>query len=52
MQMEGIGFGLAGKFPLLRPGMPIDVVFALDENEWNNQKTLQLRVIDIAAGLA
>lgn len=48
-RMEGIGFGLAGKFPLLGPGVPLDVVFTLDENEWNNQKTLQLRVIDIAA---
>jgi single-stranded-DNA-specific exonuclease len=47
-QMDGIGFGLAGKFPLLQTGVPIDVVFTLDENEWNNQKTLQLRVIDIA----
>lgn len=47
-QIDGIGFGLAGKFPILTTGMPIDVVFALDENEWNNQKTLQIRVIDLA----
>jgi len=25
---------------------PIDVVFKIDENEWNGNKTLQLRVID------
>jgi single-stranded-DNA-specific exonuclease len=48
IQMDGIGFGLAGKFALLQTGMPIDVVFVLDENEWNNQKTLQMRVIDLA----
>ena len=45
--MDGIGFGLAGKFHLLGTGAPIDVVFTLDENEWNNQKTLQLKVIDL-----
>ena len=27
VQMDGIGFGLAGKFALLQTGMPIDVVF-------------------------
>jgi single-stranded-DNA-specific exonuclease len=45
--MDGIGFGLAGKFHLLNTGAPIDVVFTLEENEWNNQKSLQLKVIDI-----
>jgi single-stranded-DNA-specific exonuclease len=42
----GIGFNLAEKFSLLQPGKPIDVVFNLDENEWNNEKHLQLKVID------
>jgi single-stranded-DNA-specific exonuclease len=46
--VDGIGFGLAGKFPLLQRGEPIDVVFTLEENEWNNQKNLQLKVIDLA----
>ncbi|MBS1603026.1 MAG: single-stranded-DNA-specific exonuclease RecJ, partial [Bacteroidetes bacterium] len=46
--MDGIGFGLAGKFPLLRTGAPIDLVFTVEENEWNNQKNLQLKVIDFA----
>ncbi len=43
---NGIGFNLAEKFPLLLHKMPIDVVFTLDENEWNGEKTLQLKVID------
>jgi single-stranded-DNA-specific exonuclease len=47
-RMNGIGFGLAEKFPLLTLGQPIDVVFTLDENEWNHQKSLQLKVIDFA----
>jgi single-stranded-DNA-specific exonuclease len=46
--MDGIGFGLAGKFHLLQTGMPVDLVFTLEENEWNNQKKLQLKVIDFA----
>jgi single-stranded-DNA-specific exonuclease len=45
--IDGIGFGLAGKFELLTPNQPLDVVFTLDENEWNGVKKIQLRVIDI-----
>jgi single-stranded-DNA-specific exonuclease len=42
---------MAEKLPLLQPDSyrvkrPIDVVFKIDENEWNGEKTLQLRVID------
>ena len=48
IQADGIGFGLAGKFNLLQAGTPVDVVFTLEENEWNNQKTLQLKVVDLA----
>lgn len=43
---NGIGFGMADKFNLLISKRPVDVVFTLDENEWNNEKHLQLRVID------
>lgn len=45
--MDGIGFGLAHKFNELQPNVPMDVVFTLDENEWNGEKKLQLKVIDI-----
>jgi len=31
---------------LLQMSTPIDIVFKIDENEWNGQKSLQLRVID------
>lgn len=43
----GIGFGMAEKFQLLRNQQPIDVVFKLDVNEWNGQKSLQMRIVDI-----
>ncbi len=42
----GIGFGMSAKFHLLRQGQPVDIVFKIDENEWNGEKTLQLRMID------
>ena len=43
----GIGFKMSDKFHLLQMNKPIDVVFKIDENEWNGNKTLQLRVIDL-----
>ena len=45
--LTGIGFDLAGKMPLLGSGKPVDLVYKLEENEWNGQKSLQLRVIDV-----
>jgi len=42
----GIGFNLAEKYPLLESKKPIDIVFTIDENEWNGQTTLQLKMID------
>lgn len=45
--MNGIGFGMAGKFHLLDNQQPIDIVYTIDENEWNETKSLQLKVIDI-----
>ena len=43
----GIGFKMADKFHLLEMKSPVDIVFKIDENEWNGNKTLQLRVIDL-----
>jgi len=44
--LTGIAFKMADKFHLLQMQQPLDVVFKIDENEWNGNKTLQLRVID------
>lgn len=43
---NGIGFGMSKKFSLLQMNQPVDVVFTLEENEWNGEKHLQLKVID------
>ncbi len=45
--LTGIGFKMADKFHLLEMKSPIDIVFKIDENEWNGTKSLQLRVIDL-----
>ncbi|HET6722306.1 MAG TPA: single-stranded-DNA-specific exonuclease RecJ [Chitinophagaceae bacterium] len=42
----GIGFKMSDKFHLLQTQKPIDIVFKIDENEWNGNKSLQLRVLD------
>jgi single-stranded-DNA-specific exonuclease len=43
----GIGFNMANKFPLLQSRKPLDIVFTIDENEWNGETTLQLKMIDL-----
>jgi single-stranded-DNA-specific exonuclease len=43
----GIGFNMADKFHLLQLQKPLDIVFTIDENEWNGNVSLQLKVIDI-----
>jgi single-stranded-DNA-specific exonuclease len=44
--ITGIGFGMADKFHLIQQKQPLDIVFKIDENNWNDQKSLQLRMID------
>jgi single-stranded-DNA-specific exonuclease len=38
---------MADKMSMLTPGQPVDIVYKIEENEWNGQKNLQLKVIDI-----
>jgi len=47
LKITGIGFHMADKMPLLVAGKAVDVVFKIDENEWNGEKSLQLKVIDV-----
>lgn len=44
--LNGIGFNLAHKFYLLNMNKPVDIVYTVDENEWNGNKSIQLKVID------
>lgn len=47
IKLTGIGFNMAEKFPIVSSGKPFDIVYTLDENEWNGDTTLQLKVMDI-----
>lgn len=45
--LTGIGFNMADKFPILQQQEPIDIVFTVDENVWNGETSLQLKMIDL-----
>lgn len=47
--LTGIGFGLAHKFEVLAGQRPFDIAFTVDENEWNGDVNLQMKVVDIRA---
>ncbi len=42
-----IAFNMADKWPLVQSGQPLDIAYTLDVNEWNGEKKLQLKVLDI-----
>ncbi len=42
----GIGFGMAEKFHLIQMKQCIDLICKIEENEWQGNKTLQLRITD------
>jgi single-stranded-DNA-specific exonuclease len=44
---ESIGFGLGDKFPDLKVGDTADIVFNLQEDEWNGNKKMQLNLVDL-----
>ncbi|NER17297.1 single-stranded-DNA-specific exonuclease RecJ [Spongiivirga citrea] len=43
----GIGFGLGDKKDLITKRKPFDVAYTIDENEWNGNVSLQLKIKDI-----
>ena len=44
---SAIGFGLGKKYNLISNRKPIEIVYALSENEWNGKTTLQLNLKDL-----
>jgi single-stranded-DNA-specific exonuclease len=44
--IDGIGFRMAEKFRYTSPGK-FDIVYTIDENEFNGVTKLQMKVIDI-----
>ena len=46
-RFDAIGFSLADRISGLSAGDMIDIVFQLDENEWNGSVNLQLKLVDM-----
>jgi single-stranded-DNA-specific exonuclease len=46
ISQNGIGFNMPEKLELLQTKQPVDIVFSLDENEWNGNISIQLMVDD------
>jgi len=45
--IDAIAFNWGHLADQLIPGQPLDIAYTLDKNEWNNQKTLQLKIKNI-----
>lgn len=50
ISFSGIGFNLSEKISIVKSGLPFDIVYHLEENEWNNEKSIQLKILDVQAG--
>ncbi|MBA3828168.1 MAG: single-stranded-DNA-specific exonuclease RecJ [Taibaiella sp.] len=44
--VDGIGFGIADKYPLVTSG-PFDMVYTIDENDFNGVIKMQIKVLDV-----
>ena len=48
-RLNGIAFSGDQYFDLVKSKVPIDICYTLEENEWNNIKTIEMNVRDIIA---
>lgn len=46
-KLSGIAFGMGEMFAKIKIGDKIDMVYTIDENEWNGEKRLQLKIRDL-----
>lgn len=44
---DAIGFSFGEKFPDMKKGDHVDVVFTLEENVWNGRTSMQMKLIDL-----
>lgn len=47
LRIDAIGFGLGHHLAKVQEGKPFDIVFTLEENEWNGKVSLQINIKDI-----
>ncbi|MCE3296827.1 MAG: single-stranded-DNA-specific exonuclease RecJ [Crocinitomicaceae bacterium] len=47
LEMQGIAFNMAHKLDLLTSKNPVDILYTLETNAWNNKESLQLNIKDI-----
>lgn len=45
--LSGIGFNMADKYAIVEQGNYFDIVYTIEENEWNEKTSLQLVIMDI-----
>ena len=46
-RIDGIGFGMGEMSAKIRIGNKVDIVYTIDENEWNGETRLQLKIKDL-----
>lgn len=46
-KFDAVAFGMASEWGSLKIGDQVNISYTIDENEWNNRKTLQLKIKDI-----
>lgn len=49
VSFPAIGFNMGQHFNMIRSGIPFDIAFTVEENEWNGKVTLQLVLKDLRA---